>query len=299
VSGDTERRELPAALLRALQLDVGRRIEGLLAGEFRSSRHGDGSELAQVRPYVPGDDVRLLEWNVTARTGVPHVRVNLAERVLVTWLLLDVSSSMRFGTAERRKCDVAAGVALAVGHVATRRGNRLGVLTFGGRKEKTLPPAQGRHGLLGLLTALEEEPELEGGGTTSVGAALARAGAIARQRGLVVMVSDFRGPLDWRPPLLELLPRHDVLAIEIRDRREQELPDVGEVWLADPETGRQVRVDTRSAALRERFAAAASEERSGVARVLSALGVPHAILATEGDWLRELALFLRGRSRAR
>ena len=292
-------RDLPAALLRALQLDVGRRIEGLLAGEFRSSRHGEGTELAQVRPYLPGDDVRLLEWNVTARTGIPHVRVNLAERVLVTWLLLDVSPSMRFGTAERRKCDVATGVALAIGHVATRRGNRLGVLTFGGREEKTLPPAQGRHGLLGLLTALEEEPELEGGGTTSVGSALARAGAIARQRGLVVVVSDFRGPLDWRTPLLRLLPRHDVLALEIRDRREQELPDVGEVWLVDPETGRQVRVDTRSPALRARFAAAAAEERSGVARVLSALGVPHTVLATEGDWLRELALFLRGRSRAR
>jgi uncharacterized protein (DUF58 family) len=291
--------DLPGALLRALQLDVGRRIEGLLAGEFRSSRHGEGTELAQVRPYAPGDDVRLLEWNVTARTGVPHVRVNLAERVLVTWLVLDVSPSMRFGTAERRKCDVAAGAALAIGHVATRRGNRLGVLTFGGPEEKLLPPAQGRHGLLGLLTALAEEPELEGGGTTSIGAALARAGGVARQRGLVVVVSDFRGPLDWRPALLRLLPRHDVLALEIRDRREQELPDVGEVWLVDPETGRQVRVDTRSPVLRERFAAAAAEERSGVARVLSALGVPHAVLSTDGDWLRELALFLRGRSRAR
>jgi uncharacterized protein (DUF58 family) len=298
VSVDAGPRDLPAALLHALQLDVGRRIEGLLAGEFRSARHGEGTELAQVRPYVPGDDVRLLEWNVTARTGVPHVRVNLAERVLVTWLLLDVSPSMRFGTAERRKCDVASGVALAIGHVATRRGNRLGVLTFGGPEEKTLPPAQGRHGLVGLLTALEGEPELEGGGPTSLGAALARAGALARQRGLVVVVSDFRGPLDWRPPLLRLLPRHDVLAVEVRDRREQELPDVGEVWLVDPETGRQVRVDTRSTALRERFAAAAADERTGVARVLSALGVPHAVLATDGDWLRDLALFLR-RSRAR
>ena len=293
------RAAVPGALLSALQLDVSRRIEGLLAGEFRSARQGEGTELAQVRPYVPGDDVRLLEWNVTARTGIPHVRMNLAERVLVTWLLLDVSPSMRFGTTERRKCDVAAGIALAIGHLATRRGNRLGLVTFGGREDRTLPPAQGRRGLLGLLTALQEEPELEGGGTTSVGSALTRAGAIARQRGLVVVASDFRGPLDWRGPLLRLLPRHDVLALEIRDRREQELPDVGEVWLVDPETGRQVRVDTRSSVLRERFAAAAAEERSGVARVLSALGVPHTVLTTEGDWLRQLAVFLRDRSRAR
>jgi uncharacterized protein (DUF58 family) len=286
---------LPAALLRALEIDVSRRIEGMLAGEFRSSRHGDGVELAQVRPYVPGDDVRQIEWNVTARTNVPHVRVHLAERVLVTWLVLDVSPSMQFGTADRRKADVAAGVALAIGHVATRRGNRLGILTFGGSEPQTVPPAQGRHGLVGLLTALAEAPEPERVGATSLGGALARTAATARQRGLVVVVSDFRGPLDWRPPLLELLPRHDVIAIEVRDPREQALPDVGEVWLVDPETGRQVRVDTRSPALRARFAAAAAEERSGVARVLTALGVPHGVLSTEGDWLRALAVFLRSR----
>ncbi len=287
---------LPVALLRALQIEVGRRLEGMLAGDYRSSRYGEGSELAQVRPYAPGDDVRKIEWNVTARTGTPHVRVHLAERVLVTWLVLDTSPSMEFGTADRRKADVADGVALAVGHVGTRRGNRLGVLTFGGREPKALPPAQGRHGLVGLLAALKDGPEQERVGATSLGAALARTGAIARQRGLVVVVSDFRGPLDWRKPLLELLSRHDVLAVEIRDPREQELPDVGEVWLMDPETGRQVRVDTRSSSLRERFAVAAAEERTGVARVLSALGVPHVVLSTRGDWLRAFAVFL-GRRR--
>jgi uncharacterized protein (DUF58 family) len=287
---------LPGALLRALQIEVGRRLEGMLAGDYRSSRYGDGAELAQVRPYIAGDDVRLIEWNVTARTGTPHVRVNLAERVLVTWLVLDTSPSMEFGTADRRKADVAAGVALAVGHVATRRGNRLGVLTFGDHHPLALPPTQGRHGLIGLLGALEREPEHAPVGTTSLGAALARAGARARQRGLVVVVSDFRGPLDWRSPLLELLHRHDVLAVEVRDPREQDLPDIGEVWLVDPETGRQLRVDTRSAALRARFAAAAAEERSGVARVLTALGVPHVVLSTRGDWLRAFAAFL-GRRR--
>jgi uncharacterized protein (DUF58 family) len=288
---------LPTALLRALQIEVGRRLEGMLAGDYRSSHYGDGAELAQVRPYIPGDDVRLIEWNVTARTGTPHVRVNLAERVLVTWLVLDTSPSMQFGTADRRKTDVAAGVALAVGHVATRRGNRLGVLTFGDRDRRALPPTQGRHGLLGLLAALQREPEEERVGATSLGAALSDASARARQRGLVVVVSDFRGPLDWRSPLLELLQRHDVLAVEIRDPREQHLPDVGDVWLVDPETGRQIRVDTRSAALRERFAAAAAEERSGVARVLAALGVPHAVLSTHGDWLRAFATFVERRRR--
>jgi len=283
---------LPLELLHALQIEVGRRLGGMLAGDYRSSRYGVGVELAQVRPYVPGDDVRQIEWNVTARTGEPHVRVQLAERVLVTWLVLDTSPSMHFGTAERRKADVADGVAVAVGHVATRRGNRLGVTTFGGSRTVTLPPAQGRRGLLGLLAEIGTEREAEGTGATSLGAALRRTAAIARQRGLVVIVSDFRSPLDWRKPLLELLGRHDVLAVEVRDPREQELPDVGEVWLVDPETGRQIRVDTRSEDLRRRFAEAAAHERTGVARVLSALAVPHVVLSTSGDWLRAFAAFL-------
>ena len=157
--------------------------------------------------------------------------------MLVTWLVLDTSPSMHFGTGERRKADVADGVAVATGHVATRRGNRLGVLTFGDSSPTTLPPAQGRHGLIGLLAALQRDPEESRTGATSLGDALARTDAIARQRGVVVVVSDFRGPLDWRKPLLELMSRHDVLAVEIRDPREQELPDVGELWLVDPETG--------------------------------------------------------------
>jgi uncharacterized protein (DUF58 family) len=286
---------LPIELLRALQIEIGRRMEGMLAGDYRSSRYGVGVELAQVRPYVPGDDVRKMEWNVTARTGQPHVRVDLAERVLVTWLVLDTSPSMQFGTGERRKADVADGVAVATGHVATRRGNRLGVVTFGDSTPKTLPPAQGRMGLIGLLAALDREPEQERVGATSLGAALTRANVLARQRGIVVLVSDFRGPLDWRKPLLDLMSRHEILAVEIRDPREQELPDVGELWLVDPETGKQLRVDTRSKTLRDRFAVAAAEERSGVARVLSSLGVPHVVLSTNGDWLRAFATFLGGR----
>ena len=286
---------MPDALLRALDITIGRRVDSLLAGDYRSTLHGDGTELAQVRPYVPGDDVRLIDWNVTARTQEPHVRVHLAERVLVTWLVLDASPSMQFGTADRRKADVAEGVAIAVGHVATRRGNRLGAVTFGDTSPRSIPPRQGRVGLLGLLTALRAE----GGGaaTDSLGEAIARAGAMARQRALVVLVSDFRGPLDWRRPLLALAGRHDVVAVEIRDPREQELPNMGELWLVDPETGRQLRVDTRSARLRARFAAAAAAERGEVSSTLAGLGVRHVVLSTEGEWLRPLTIFLRRRRR--
>jgi uncharacterized protein (DUF58 family) len=285
---------LPAALLRALDVSIGRKMQGLLAGDYRSALLGDGTELAQVRPYVPGDDdVRRIDWNVTARTSVPHVRVHLAERVLVTWLVLDTSASMHFGTADRRKADVAEGVAIAVGHVATRRGNRLGFVTFGDDRPRTLPPRQGRLGLLGLLSALRDEPGAENAGATALGEALRRTGSLARQRAAVVVVSDFRGPLDWRRPLLELAGRHDVIAVEIRDPREQELPNAGVLWLVDPETGRQLRADTRSEQLRARFAAAAAAERAELARALATAGARHLVLTTAGDWLRSFAVFLR------
>jgi uncharacterized protein (DUF58 family) len=285
---------IPDGLLRALDLSVGRRMEGLLAGDYRSTLHGDGTELVQVRPYIPGDDVRRIDWNVTARTGEPHVRVHLAERVLVTWLLLDTSASMQFGTADRRKADVAEGVAVAVGHVATRRGNRLGLVTFGDSRPRAVPPRQGKHGLIGLLAALRDEPDSDARvGATSLGEALRRAAAVARQRSVVVVVSDFRGPLEWRRPLLELAGRHDVVAVEIRDPAEQELPNAGALWLVDPETGRQLRVDTRSAKLRRRFAEAAAQERSAVAATIASAGARHVVLSTSGDWLRTLAVFLR------
>jgi uncharacterized protein (DUF58 family) len=289
---------MPEGLLRALDVSIARRMEGLLAGDFRSNVLGAGSELAMIRPYVPGDDVRRIDWNVSARTNEPHVRVDLAERVLVTWLALDASPSMQFGTADRRKADVAEGVAIALGHLATRRGNRLGVATFGGEAPHTLPPTQGRAGLVGLLAALRGEHETDGApGPDTLGEAVKRVGGLARQRSLVVLVSDFRGPRDWRRPLLELAGRHDVLAVEVRDPREQELANVGLLWLVDPETGRQLRVDTRSRRLRERFAAAAEAERAQVRQMLTSAGVRHVVLSTSGDWLRTLVVFLRRRRR--
>jgi uncharacterized protein (DUF58 family) len=142
-----------AESLEALELAIGRRVDGLLAGDYRSAFSGLGTELHQVRPYIAGDDVRRIDWNVTARTGVTHVRVELAERVLVTWLVFDASASMAFGTAERRKADVAEGVALAVGHAASRRGNRSGLVAFGPESPRWRRPRQGRHGLLVTLAA--------------------------------------------------------------------------------------------------------------------------------------------------
>ena len=289
---------MPEPLLRALDLTISRRVEGLLPGDHRSAMLGRGSELAQIRPYQPvEDDVRQIDWNVTARTGTPHVRIHLAERALVTWVVLDTSPSMSFGTAERRKADVAEGAALAVGYAATRHGNRLGMVTFGDEQPRTLPARQGRAGLLGVLLALRKEEIVRdrerAGAATSIGEALQRTGNLARQRAYVVVVSDFRGPRDWRRPLLMRAGRHQVDAIEIRDEREQELPRLGQLRLVDPETGRHLKVDTSSERVRTQFAAAAAAERRDVAAEIGSAGARHVVLSTQGDWLRELTSFLR------
>ena len=288
---------MPESLLRSVDLTIGRRVESLLVGEHRSTTLGRGTELAQVRPYQPiEDDVRDIDWNVTARTGVPHVRVHLAERALVAWLVLDTSASMEFGTAQRRKADVAEGAALALGYVAARRTNRLGIATFGDDRPRAHPPRQGRAGLLGVLLALRgDAADREHGhvAATTIGAALRRAGALARQPAYVAVISDFRGPRDWRGPLLALGGRHRIVAVEVRDPREQQLPRFGELRLVDPETGRHLRVDTSSDLLRSDFARAAAAERSEVAAELRSTGARHLVLSTDDDWLRVLVGFLR------
>jgi uncharacterized protein (DUF58 family) len=293
---------IPESLLKALELTIARRVEGLLAGDHRSALLGRGTELAQVRPYVPGDDVRLIDWNVTARTTEPHVRVHLAERVLVTWIVLDTTPSMAFGTQERRKADVALGATLAIGHAATVRGNRVGLVGFGGGAARIVPPRQGRVGLVGLLLALRDGhepagalPEGDGRTQTPLADALRRLGGVARQRSLVVVISDFRGERDWRPPLLQLAGRHEVVALEVRDPREQVLEPAGTLWLVDPESGREVRVDTDDPRLRARFAEAAAEERAALIHELASVGVAHVTLSTDRDWLRDLAMFVRRR----
>jgi uncharacterized protein (DUF58 family) len=284
---------VPPQVLRSLDLAVLRRVESLLPGEHLTPQVGAGTELAGIRPYRPGDDVRHLDWNVTARLQEPHVRVHVGERALTSWLVLDVSASMGFGTADRRKADVAEGVALAIGHVATRRGNRLGVTAAGAGEPRVARPRQGRAGLLGMLAQLRAEPERDGAGPTALAAAIRGTGAVARARGFVVVISDFRGPRDWQGPLRTLGARHGVLAVEVRDPRELELPPMGDLWLVDPETGRQAHVNTGSARVRRRFARAAAEERAEVAAAIRAGRAEHLVLSTEGDWLRDLAGHLR------
>ena len=283
---------IPAALVDALSLSIARRGAGALPGDRLAPGVGSGTELAQLRPYQIGDDVRQLDPAASARSGVAHVRLQVPERILTTWLVLDLSASMAFGTAERLKSDVAEGVAQVVGRAATRHGGRLAVFTAGGA-ERVLPPRGGPMAKIGLQRLLAEGVGVDGVTDRGLGPVLHRVGKVARQPGLVVVVSDFRGPLDWTRPLRALGARHRLLAVEVRDPREERLEPAGRLARVDPETGRLLEVDTSRRWLRERFAAAAAEERAGVASELRKAGAHHVVLSTSGDWMRALGRALR------
>jgi len=281
-------------LVRQLELTMTRRVGGQMSGDHLGRGRGTGIELDRIRPYEPGDDVRRIDWNATARTTQTQIREDVPDRQLTAWLLLDHSPSMHFGTADRRKADVAEGAALVVGRFAARRGDRLGIVTFGAGRETVLPPAGGRRGMLGLIRTISEEPPEEGGGLTSAARALTLVGATRSPAGVVVVVSDFRGPRDWLAPLTHLSGRHAVVALEVVDPREDRLVDVGELTLVDPETGRMARVDTGDRALRDAFETAAAADRDSLAAEFRRLGIRHLRLSTDGPWLPALA---RGFSR--
>lgn len=279
---------IPEALVAALELPVGRRARGLLPGDHRAIMSGRGIELDRIRPYVPGDDVRTIDWNVTARTNEAHVREHVPERQLTTWILLDQSASMHFGTGDRRKGDVAAGLAIVVGRLASRRANRLGVVTFGGGKDRIHAPSAGRRGMLTLMGTLRDGPAEEGGGATSPAAAIRLVARSRSTASLAVLISDFRGPIDWRSSLAELAGRHAVVALEVVDPREEELVDVGELTLVDPESGRTLKADTGDRLLRDSYRDAAAAERAAIAAEFRRLRVRHLRLSTVGPWLPTL-----------
>jgi uncharacterized protein (DUF58 family) len=282
---------IPAPLVEALALTLAQRGAGVLPGDRLAPGVGSGTELAQLRPYQVGDDVRQLDAAASARTGTAHVRLQVPERILTTWLVLDNSASMAFGTADRLKSDVAEGVAQVVARAATRHGGRLAVFTAG--VERMLPPRGGPYAKLALRKLVEEGVAVDGTPDRGLSPVLHRVGRLARQPGLVVVVSDFRGELDWHKPLRTLGSRHRLLAVEIRDPREEELPDTGHLTLVDPESGELLEVDTSSSPLRTRFAEAAAAERAELATELRHSQARHVVLSTRGDWLRDLGRALR------
>jgi uncharacterized protein (DUF58 family) len=285
---------MPTPLVDALDLVVARHAAGALPGDRRAAGIGTGTELAQLRPYVLGDDVRQIDAAATARTGEPHVRLQVPERTLTTWIVLDVSPSMAFGTSQRLKADVAEGVALVLGRLAVRRAGRLGLVTFGVGRPRLLPPRGSKPGYVALRRVLSQGVAGDGHNETDALAhALVRVGKVATQSGFVAVISDFRDQQAWERPLGALRARHSVLAIEVSDPRESELPAVGRLALVDPESGERIEVDTSRRRVRERFEALERERREGVARELRRLHVDHVALSTDRDWLLDLGRRLK------
>lgn len=283
---------MPAALIEALDARVNRLVARTLPGSRRATGVGLGTELAQLRPYEPGDDVRHIDAAGSARTGTLHVRMHVPERALTSWIVLDRSPSMAFGTAHRLKADVAEGGALVFGRLGVRRAGSVGVVAFGAgeaEKPRILPPRGSKPGLTALRKLLEEGVAIDGrSDIDALADALGRTDRLAAQPGLVVVISDFRDQRHWERPLGALRLRHAMVAIEVADPREAELPAVGRLALVDPESGALVRVNSSSRRVRERFAALERERQEAVAAELRRLGVPHIRLLTDQDWLLEL-----------
>ncbi|MCO1655667.1 DUF58 domain-containing protein [Pseudonocardia humida] len=287
--------------LRRLDLAVRRRLDGLLQGDHGGLRPGPGGEPDAVRPYSPGlDDVRLIDWSVTARTGQPHVRATVAEHELETWVLVDGSASMDFGTAVMEKRELAAAVVAALGALTDAPGNRLGARVLTGAGLGTHRPRGGRLARRALLRDLLDAPRTAPGpgAGAELAAGLERFGREHRRPGLRVVVSDFLDDSPWEAPMRRLTARHEVLAVGVVDPRDRRLPDVGALVLVDPETGRrrEVRTDPR---LRARFAQASAAHAAATSAAVRRAGAEHLELRTDGDWVTDLARFVAGRRRMR
>jgi uncharacterized protein (DUF58 family) len=285
---------LAEPLLEEIDLAVTRLVSRMLPGDRRAAGVGAGMELAQLRPYQIGDDVRYIDPAATARTGQAHVRLHVPERALTTWIVLDVSPSMAFGTARRLKADVAEGVALVFGRLGVRRAGSVGLVAFGTALPRVLPPRGAKPGIVALRRALAEGVAPDGQHRSDgLADALLRVGRMARRPGLVVVISDFRDQQDWQRTLASVRVRHSVLAVEIVDPREAELPAVGHLALVDPETGERIHVDTSRRRVRDRFAELERRRRTEFAQELRRLRVDHVPLATDQDWLLALGRNLR------
>lgn len=286
--------------LRSLELSVKRKLEGFLQGDITGLRSGPGSEPNEARPYQVGqDDVRRMDWNVTARSLEPHVRAPLAERELETWALVDASASMDFGTALSEKRDLAVAVVGAVGLLADRPGNRLGVRVALGNEVTRIPDVGGAAALRRTLRTLLSLPRATPGEhpATDLARAITRLNREHPRPGLRVVISDFHED-GWADPLRRLAARHEVIAVEILDPRELELPEVGLLTLIDPETGRRREVQTSKKRLRERYAAAMAAKRAETTQAIRAAGAAHLVLRTDTDWVRDVAAFATARRRA-
>ena len=287
-----------AELLRSLEYTINRRLDGHLHGQHQGITPGHGSEPGESRLYQPGDDVRRIDWNVTARTRELHVREQIADRDLEAWMIVDVSAAMHFGTQRSTKAQLALAAAATVGFLTARNQNRLGAVLIAGPHVRISPPRAGRDSVRAILQAVADSPDTEGLGRGDLAEAMRRVGALSKRRGFVCVISDFAGPsnggADWSSALSALGMRHDVLSIGIADPRELDVPPIGLVTFADPSTGATSEVMVTSAVQR-RFAERAAQARRDREQTVRAAGSDWLELSTGGDWLTDIAAHVRRR----
>jgi len=288
-------------VLQRIDWQVVRRLDGLLQGDYRSLFLGSGVDLAGLREYQVADDVRYIDWNVTARMGVPYVRLYHEDRDITGWFLVDLSPSVDFGTAPggRDKRAAIIDLVIALARVLQRHGNRVGAILYADRVATPIPARGGRDQVLRIVDALLDAPRLPRANPTDLATLVLAATTTMRRRSLVVVVSDFISRPGWEQPLALLSRRHEVLAIRVHDPREARLPDVGPLLMQDAETGEQVWVDTRDKAFRRRFEAAAREREERLATAFRRAGIDAHPMSTEDDLVGTVVRIARHRARRR
>jgi uncharacterized protein (DUF58 family) len=284
--------EAPDRLLERLEWTVLRRLDGLLQGDYRTLWRGSGLDLADLREYQHGDDVRHIDWNVTARLLAPHVRQFTEDRELTAWFLLDLSGSIDFGSGERTKLALAEGFVAVLARMLTRHGNRVGAVFYRQQLDGILPPGSGRMQVLRLLAAMRRRPARAAGEGTRLADLLRPAESWLRRRSLVFVLSDFISAPGWEVPLGRLARRHEVLALRLYDPLEMALPDAGLLTVQDAETGEQLFVDTSDPAFRARYEALAGQAEAELRAALGSAGVDALELATDDDLMATLLRFV-------
>ena len=287
----------PDAILRRLEWTVIRRLDGLLHGDYRTLFRGFGVDLADLREYEYHDDVRHIDWNVTARLQTPYVRVYNEERDLTAWFVLDLSPSIDFGSQTVNKRAVATELVTVLARMLTRHGNRVGALFYGDSVDTMIPARSGRRQVLHILHKMLGRPELAQSGATRLDELFRTAYQVIARRSLVFVVSDFISRPGWAKPLAQLAQRHEVVAVRLYDSLEMDLPDLGLVVIQDAETGEQIHVDTNDSAFRRRFAAAAAKRETELRTAFRHAGIDALELATDDDLMDAILRFADLRKR--
>ncbi len=284
-------------LLKRLEWTVLRRLDGLLQGDYRTLLRGTGMDLADLREYQHHDDVRHIDWNVTARLQIPHVRVFTEDREMSAWFLLDLSPSMDFGSGEQRKRHVSAEFVAVLARMLTRHGNRVGAMLYGSGVDTVVPARGGRHHVLHLINKLHTRPEAAQAGPTKLHELLESGANLIKRRSTIFVVSDFISETGWEKPLGQLAQRHEVVAVRLLDPLELQLPDLGLIPIRDAETGEQLLVDTHDAGFRKRFARIAAQREADLRQSLVRAGVDALELSTDDDLVNALMRFTDLRKR--